>query len=144
MALGVVLLLGVAGSAAAYCQAGSGQGNNNNSQSTVRPPFSGRQDPNANPPFDDYDVSMNDRRLRALNMERQKQMVADASKLLRLAKELNDEVASTTSETFTPDQLRKIAEIEKLARNVRERMASAVGTPQPMLQTGPGYVYPAH
>ncbi len=59
----------------------------------------------------------------ALNVERQKQMVSDANKLLKLARELNDEVATANTGTFTPDQLHKIAEIEKLARSVRERMA---------------------
>jgi len=67
-----------------------------------------------------------ERRLRALNIERQKRMVADTNKLLTLAKELNDEVASTNTGSFTVDQLRKIGEIEKLARSVRERMAAGV------------------
>ena len=43
---------------------------------------------------DDYDPVMMERRMRALNIERQKQMVADANKLLKLARELNDEVAA--------------------------------------------------
>jgi len=72
------------------------------------------------------DPVMAERRLRALNIERQKRMVADANKLLTLAKELNDEVASTNTGSFTADQLRKIGEIEKLARSVRERMAAGV------------------
>ncbi len=73
------------------------------------------------------------RRLRALNMERQKEMVADAGKLLRLARELNSEVAAQKSDALTSDQLHKVAEIEKLARSVKERMTSGVGQPQPLM-----------
>lgn len=79
----------------------------------------------------DYDAATTERRLRAINAERQKQMVADANKLLKLAKELKDDVASSKSDSFTPDQLHKIAEIEKLARSVKERMAEGVGPAQP-------------
>ena len=92
---------------------------------------------------DDYDTVMAEKRLRALNIERQKQMVADADKLLKLAKELNDEVAASNSGTLTPEQLHKIAEIEKLARSVKERMTAAAVQPQPAL-TPPSFVYPVH
>jgi hypothetical protein len=92
---------------------------------------------------DDMDPVMAERRMRALNAERQKEMVADANKLLKLAKELNSEVASTNSGAFTPDQLRKIAEIEKLAKNVRERMTSGTGE-TPSLLPPPTVVYPVH
>ncbi len=65
---------------------------------------------------------MAERRIRALNIQRQKQMVADTDKLLKLAKELNEEVAKANTGTLTQDELHKIADIEKLARNVRQRM----------------------
>jgi len=91
---------------------------------------------------DEYDPLMNERRLRALNMERQKEMVSDTNKLLKLARELNAEVAGQKTEALTPDQLHKIAEIEKLARNVRERMTSAVGETQTMIPPA-SIVYPA-
>lgn len=90
------------------------------------------------------DPVMAERRLRALNIERQKQMVSDANKLLKLAKELNDEVAGAHADALTPAQLHKIAEIEKLARNVKERMASAVGPPSgfemPVMPSYPTHV----
>jgi hypothetical protein len=66
------------------------------------------------------------RRLRQLNEARQKSMVADANKLLKLAAELNAEMAASNADTVTPAQLRKVAEIERLARNVREKMAMSV------------------
>jgi hypothetical protein len=92
---------------------------------------------------DDYDPVMMERRIRALNMERQKEMVSDANKLLKLARELNEEVALQKSGALTPDQLHKIAEIEKLARNVKERMTSGVGEPQSVIPA-PAVVYPMH
>ena len=39
--------------------------------------------------------------MRALNTERQKQMVSDTDKLLKLARELNDEVAKANTGTLT-------------------------------------------
>ena len=76
---------------------------------------------------DNYDPTMMERRLNALNRERQKEMISDTNKLLRLAMELNDEIAANNTGTLTWDQLHKMAEIEKLARNVKEKMADGVG-----------------
>ncbi len=83
-----------------------------------------------------------ERQLRALNIERQKEMVSDTNKLLRLARELNQEVAANGSATLTDDQLRKIAEIEKLARSVKEKMADGTGRPVPPMQSP--FTIPAH
>ena len=91
---------------------------------------------------EDVDPVMMERRMRALNMERQKQMVSDTNKLLKLAKELNDEVATSNVGSFTPDQLRKIAEIEKLARNVKDRMTAGIGQVPTNLPPPPGLIYP--
>ena len=67
-----------------------------------------------------------ERLLRALNADRQKALVNDTNKLLRLVNELNAEIARTEPSVLTADQLRKLAEIEKLARNVKEKMATSV------------------
>ncbi len=77
--------------------------------------------------FPDQDAAFAERRLRALNAERQKQMVSDAAKLLKLASELNAEVSSGNFDSLTLAQLHKVAEIEKLARSVREKMSFSVG-----------------
>jgi hypothetical protein len=70
------------------------------------------------------------KRLRALNAQRQKSLVADTNKLLKLAAELDAEVSSEHPDELTPEQLHKLAEIEKLARGVREKMSAPVwGTP---------------
>ncbi len=89
------------------------------------------------------DPLMAERRVRALNLERQKRMVADANKLLALAKELNNEVAAMNAGSFTADQLRKITEIEKLARSVRERMTADV-TEFPSASPQQRPVFPVH
>jgi hypothetical protein len=76
-----------------------------------------------------YDVD-EARRIRLLNAERQKSMVADTVKLLKLANELNAEMAKEDTPAPTPVELRKIANIEKLAHNVKEKMEiTVVGTP---------------
>jgi len=67
------------------------------------------------------------KRLRLLNAERQKQIVSDTERLLKLAKELNDEVAESGSASMSDEELRKVAEIGKLARSVKEKMSFSVG-----------------
>lgn len=66
-----------------------------------------------------------ERRLRALNQMRQKSLVNDAEKLLRLAQELN----SGSGDAGPADRMRKAAEIEKLAKSIREKMAYSVANP---------------
>jgi len=56
------------------------------------------------------------------NADRQKQLVADAQRLLSLANELKADVDKTTKDTLSLDVIRKADEIEKLAHNVKEKM----------------------
>jgi hypothetical protein len=84
--------------------------------------------PRSDSPFGEYgDPADAQRRLKALNEERQKSLVADTAKLLKLARELDEEVARTDPADLTPDQLRKISDMEKLARSVKQKMSLAVG-----------------
>ena len=106
-------------------------------------PFSQQTDLSSLSP-DDPDSAMLERRMRALNNERQKQLVADTDKLLKLARELNEEVAKTNTDSLTPDELHKIADIEKLARNVRQRMTESVGQPQTTLPPQAPMIFPTH
>ena len=80
------------------------------------------------------------RQLRALNSERQKSMISDTDKLLQLAKELNEEVENSNPDQLTQVELRKLADIEKLARNVKQKMSvSFVGGPtyqEPPIKSG--------
>jgi len=92
----------------------------------------------------DLDPVMAERRMLALNSLRQKQMVADTDKLLKLTKELNEEVAAANTGSLTAEQLRKLADIEKLARNVRERMTNGVGQPPSVLPSPTPIMFPSH
>jgi hypothetical protein len=72
-----------------------------------------------------------EKRLRALNAERQKSLVAETNKLLSLAQELHSEIDRTKPDALTPTQLRKIADIEKLAHSIKEKMSTSVrGAPE--------------
>jgi len=86
-------------------------------------------------PAGDDNPVMVQRRLLALNAQRQKQRVADTDTLLKLARELNEEVAARNGGPLTSEELHKIAEIEKLAHNVKERMTNGMGQPVDMLQS---------
>jgi hypothetical protein len=70
-----------------------------------------------------------EKRLAARNADRQKKMIADTDKLLTLAAELDDEVKCSNTGSLTPEQLRKVNEMEKLAHSVKEKMASPVLPP---------------
>jgi hypothetical protein len=81
-----------------------------------------------------------EKRLRAMNADRQKSMVSDTERLLKLARQLDAEIASNSTDELTPDETRKVAEIEKLARNVKSKMSQAfAGGPefhQPSVPSG--------
>jgi len=79
-------------------------------------------------PFGDYDPIQEERRLRLLNAERQKSMVSDADKLLKLAAEVQAVVEKSNSDALAPAELRKLAEIEKLAHKVKDKMSFSVGS----------------
>ncbi len=56
--------------------------------------------------------------------DRRKHLLADTAKLLQLSTELKDELDKTTKDQLSLDVVRKAAEIEKLAHDVKERMKS--------------------
>lgn len=78
-------------------------------------------------PFDGLgdrdDPALAARQMKALNAERQKSLVSDTAKLLKLTQELNREIGNGNREALTPVELRKISDIEKLARNVKQKMS---------------------
>ena len=86
-------------------------------QSQTSPHFPVQQ-PTAN-----ENSTLDEKRIRLLNRMRQKSMVDDAAKLLILARQLNAE-ASTMPDA---ERMHKAAEIEKLAKSVKEKMSYAVG-----------------
>jgi hypothetical protein len=81
-------------------------------------------DPNEDTPI--MQAIEEEKALRALNEARQKSMVADAARLVRLVNELNAEIVRTNPDSLTAAQLRKVAEIEKLAHNVKDKMSTSV------------------
>jgi hypothetical protein len=85
--------------------------------------------PQPSAPIDMGDPGAEHRRMLALNRERQKSIVADTEKLLKLAGELDREVKGSGSDALTPDESRKLAAIEKLAHNVKDRMAYSLSEP---------------
>lgn len=71
---------------------------------------------------DTSDPIFEHRRLHQLNVAKYKSITEKTEKLLKLITDLNAEVASTNPDSLTPEQLRKIAAIEKLARSVKDEM----------------------
>lgn len=66
------------------------------------------------------------RRLRQFGVAQHKAIVEDTGKLLNLATELNAEISRTNPIVLTPEQLRRLAEIEKLAHRVRDNMRTSL------------------
>ena len=64
----------------------------------------------------------------AANSIRKKQIADDSSKLLTLAIALKAEVGDPGHGPVTPDSVRKVDGIEKLAHNVKHKMQLEVGT----------------
>jgi len=95
--------------------------------------------PDSNSQFGEDSNSPEKKRIKLLNAERQKAIVSDTEKLLKLARELNDEVTATDPAAMSGAQLHKVEEIGKLAHSVREKMSFSVGgfpalTIQPPIQ----------
>jgi len=76
-------------------------------------------------------ANMEARRIAQLNMVRQKSMVSDADKLLLLARQLQDDADAGGTKLSDAERLRKAAEIEKLAKDVKTKMVFAIGGPDP-------------
>ena len=65
------------------------------------------------------------KQIRALNEQRQKQIVSDTERLLQLAEELNRELEGSNTVPAS-EEMRKVSQIEKLARSVKDKMRDAV------------------
>jgi hypothetical protein len=89
----------------------------------------------------DVDRATTERQRTSINAERQKQIVTDSDKLLKLTKELNDEVAAGNTGQWSFDEMEKLAQIEKLARNVKTRMLDTADQPAAALPASAPTVY---
>jgi hypothetical protein len=90
------------------------------------------------------DPVFQERRLRQLSIANHKSMVSDTDKLLQLVTELSNEVGNTNPRSFTPEELRKIAMIEKLAHNVKDKMRISFQGPQDTIEAIPGLPRSTH
>jgi hypothetical protein len=91
---------------------------------TTNPPFG--QMPSGTVTQDESQNPMDDKilrqRLKALDEQRQKQLVEDTNRLLALATELKEEVDKTNKDTLSLSVLKKAEQIEKLAKSVKDKM----------------------
>ena len=88
------------------------------------PPISPSLSSTPEGPNDPFRAGMEARRVKMQNDERHKRLVTDTEKLLALSNELKQDVDKSTKNELSLDVIRKAAEIEKLARDVKERMRS--------------------
>jgi hypothetical protein len=65
---------------------------------------------------------MQERQVAAVEDARHRRMIVDTDKLLELATELKDDVDKSTKNEMSVASIKKAAEIEKLAHDVKERM----------------------
>jgi endonuclease III len=77
--------------------------------------------------MDEMDPELAQRQLRALNAQRQKELVKDTAKLLILAKALNAQTQDENAATLTESQWKEIDRIAKLAHSVKEKMVQTYG-----------------
>lgn len=75
-----------------------------------------------NPLDDDMEPHLPESYARMQNTERQRRLVGDTERLLMLTNQLKASIASSGTESLTPEMLRQMDEIEKLARSVKNKM----------------------
>jgi hypothetical protein len=114
----------------------SGAQNTPPPRETLQPPIGQRAGDSING-IGPGDPTEQEERLRALNRERQKSMVSDTNKLLKLALQFDTEVKGGDFGSVTPSQMHKLGEIEKLARNVKDKMSYSVRGPSFTQPIGP-------
>ena len=89
------------------------------SQGSSRP---GNGDPMGDTRIPGMGPSVAEKMAIARNDERQKKLQADTAQLLALATKLKEDVDKTDKYTLSLDVEKRTAEIEKLAKSIRERM----------------------
>ncbi|MGC1462719.1 MAG: hypothetical protein WA802_10990 [Terracidiphilus sp.] len=92
---------------------------------------------------DEHEPLDEQKRVRAINAALHKSMVSDTDKLLKLVKELNAEIGSTNPASLTPEELRMVAEIEKLAHGVKDKMRTPAPAPSSLMDASPSMTQPA-
>lgn len=75
------------------------------------------------------DRDMEQRRQKEANKKRQEEIRQETQKLYQLATELKDAVDKTNENVLSLDVVKKAEEVEKLAKQVKEKMKEGVGKP---------------
>jgi hypothetical protein len=90
-----------------------------------------RERKDAQPTADEpaIDPALQQRQLLELNAKLHKAIVSDTDKLLKMVTELNAEIGGTDPASLTPEQLSKVAAIEKLAHSLRDKMRFPIKDP---------------
>jgi hypothetical protein len=109
-------------------------------QTPSRPPVSQTPDPPApaDPQYasqrnhqpDPVEVEAEKRQLKAWNKARQEAIRKDTDRLYQLATELKQYVDKTNENILSVDVIKKAEEVEKLAKNVKEKMKSSQYPPE--------------
>jgi hypothetical protein len=89
---------------------------------TSNPRQAGANSPFPSSPGDEISPYFQDSLRAKRNDERQRRLESDTQRLVSLANQLKSEVTASGAESMTPEMLRQMDEIEKLARNVKDRM----------------------
>ena len=119
LSLALCVTAGTRARAGAPQTVGSAQRTNPSQPPSVLPSAGSTVDPG-----DPFRAGMEARRLKMQNDDRHKRLVSDTEKLLSLSTELKEDVSKTTKNELSLDVIKKAAEIEKLAHDVKERMRS--------------------
>jgi hypothetical protein len=85
------------------------------------PPHLGGNDQGNQPP-DPWQIEQQKKMEKAANTQRQEELRKETEKLLELATELKQSVDKTTENTLSLDVIKKAEQIEKLAKDVKEKM----------------------
>jgi hypothetical protein len=83
--------------------------------------------PDANAQMEMREQQVKQQNFEAANVERKRQIAEDSANLLKLAVELKAEVDKTNKDVLSITVIRKADAIEKLARQVKEKMKLTVG-----------------
>jgi hypothetical protein len=113
----VLSALATAGPCAAQKQVSGSQ-----SSTAPLPRQQGNADNSLSPGLDPFDSPFADTTRQKRNEDRQRRIVSDTQRLLTLANQLKAEIAASGAESMTPEMLRQMDEIEKLAKSVKDRM----------------------
>lgn len=100
----------------------AGQLSGQTGPSTTAPHLPGSVGNPMGPGSDTGDSPFSDTTRQRRNDDRQRRIVSDTQRLVALANQLKTEIALSGAESMTPEMLRQMDEIEKLAKSVKDKM----------------------